>query len=390
MSSKSSKHRRQDRQRDLSEPESESDGDSRGAKRHHHHRRDKHERRDRHRSRSRSRSPEHHRTTKPEKHSSRNHKERNHSREDIHKPLKHRDQGNGDKRRERHQEEKIKEDKDEHREKHRRRDGDHESGRSNKSKNGNHKDKEELPPLRGKWDNDPGAESDDTQERASRTNHGAAQQTSQIRIKQESDLNDARRTQDAKRKPQNPFESQSIAAGPEAEDESGPPPEKEKPNFGVSGKLTEDSNTYRGVVIKYNEPPEARKPKRKWRFYVFKGDEELPVVHIHRQSAYLLGRERLIADLPIDHPSCSKQHAVLQYRLVEFQRPDGTMGKRVRPYIIDLESSNGTYINNNRIEGKRYYELKEKDVVKFGYSTREYVLLHDKSKDSELDEEQAE
>ena len=54
---------------------------------------------------------------------------------------------------------------------------------------------------------------------------------------------------------------------------------------------------------------------------------------------------------------------------------------RVLPYIIDLGSSNGTYLNNTRIEPQRYYELKEKDVVKFGYSSREYVLLHENSED---------
>lgn len=93
-----------------------------------------------------------------------------------------------------------------------------------------------------------------------------------------------------------------------------PPAEKEKPNFGLSGALTEDTNTFRGVVIKYNEPPEARIPKRRWRLYPFKNDEALPVMYVHRQSAYLLGRQRKIADIPIDHPSCSKQHAVFQYR----------------------------------------------------------------------------
>ena len=31
-----------------------------------------------------------------------------------------------------------------------------------------------------------------------------------------------------------------------------------------------------------------------------------------------------------------------------------------RPYVIDLESTNGTYVNNQRIESARYYELKEK------------------------------
>lgn len=62
-------------------------------------------------------------------------------------------------------------------------------------------------------------------------------------------------------------------------------------------------------------------------------------MHIHRQSAFLFGRDRVVsvrlikwrhhrslyklilmliqvADIPVDHPSCSKQHAVLQFRSV--------------------------------------------------------------------------
>nr|XP_033809576.1 smad nuclear-interacting protein 1 [Geotrypetes seraphini] len=165
---------------------------------------------------------------------------------------------------------------------------------------------------------------------------------------------------------------------------------KELPNFELSGALLEDTNTFRGVVIKYTEPPEARIPKKRWRLYPFKNDESLPVMYIHRQSAYLLGRQRRIADIPIDHPSCSKQHAVLQYRLAEYNRADGTTGRRVKPYIIDLGSGNGTYLNNQRIEPQRYYELKEKDVLKFGFSSREYVVLHESSDTSEVDKKPGE
>lgn len=162
---------------------------------------------------------------------------------------------------------------------------------------------------------------------------------------------------------------------------------KEKPNFGLSGKLTEERNTYRGIVIKYSEPPEARKPKRRWRLYPFKGEKALQTLYIHRESAYLIGRERKVVDLPVDHPSCSKQHAVLQYRLVPFTREDGSTGKRVRPYLIDLESANGTFINNKKIEPKKYVELLERDVIKFGFSSREYVLLHENSKDEAMDDD---
>ena len=198
---------------------------------------------------------------------------------------------------------------------------------------------------------------------------------------------DARRRRDDRppRVKQEPQENFEFGRSTDAVKEE--PKEKDKPDFKLSGKLAADTNTFKGVVIKYNEPPEARKPKRRWRLYVFKGDETLPTLHIHRQSAFLLGRDRKIADIPVDHPSCSKQHAVLQYRLVEYTRADDSRGRRVRPYIIDLDSANGTYVNNQRIDAQRFVELFEKDVIKFGYSSREYVILHDKVDTTEVDEE---
>lgn len=166
--------------------------------------------------------------------------------------------------------------------------------------------------------------------------------------------------------------------------------DKEKPNFGLSGKLAEDTNKVNGVVIKYAEPPEARIPKKRWRLYPFKGEQSLPTLYIHRQSCYLIGRDRKICDIPVDHPSCSKQHAALQYRLMPYERNDGSEGKRVIPYIIDLESANGTFLNNKQIDPKKYHQLMEKDVLKFGFSTREYVILHENAKDDETDEFAAE
>lgn len=169
--------------------------------------------------------------------------------------------------------------------------------------------------------------------------------------------------------------------------QKGPPVEKEKPNFGLSGKLTEDTNKVNGVVINYAEPSEARKPKRRWRLYPFKGEQSLQTFYIHRQSCFLIGRDRKICDIPVDHPSCSKQHAVLQYRLVPYEKDDGTTSKRVRPYILDMNSANGTFVNNKKIDSKKYVELLEKDVIKFGFSSREYVLLHENSKDDNLDDD---
>ncbi|KAI8818966.1 SMAD/FHA domain-containing protein [Fimicolochytrium jonesii] len=167
-------------------------------------------------------------------------------------------------------------------------------------------------------------------------------------------------------------------------DESGPSAprvEKEQPNFNVSGALAADQNTFKGVVLKYSEPPEARKPKERYRLYVFKGKEQIDLLHIHRQSAFLLGRDRVVADIPVDHPSCSKQHAAIQYRQIVETDPLGQVTRTVKPYIIDLDSANGTFINNSRIPGSRYVELKVGDTIKFGFSSRDYVLLSEEVAD---------
>jgi len=92
----------------------------------------------------------------------------------------------------------------------------------------------------------------------------------------------------------------------------------------------------------------------------------------------LLGRDRAVADIPLDHHSCSKQHAVIQFRSVPITDPvTGEPKRATRPYILDLDSTNGSFINKEKIEGSRYYELRERDVLKFGFSSREYVLLHE-------------
>ncbi|CAB4277761.1 unnamed protein product [Prunus armeniaca] len=145
--------------------------------------------------------------------------------------------------------------------------------------------------------------------------------------------------------------------------------QKEKPSFELSGKLAAETNRVRGITLLFTEPPDGRKPDVRWRLYVFKGGEVLnEPLYIHRQSCYLFGRERRVADVPTDHPSCSKQHAVIQFRQVEIEQPDGTLSKKVRPYLMDLGSTNKTFLNDTAIEPQRYYELMEKDTIRFGNS----------------------
>lgn len=166
------------------------------------------------------------------------------------------------------------------------------------------------------------------------------------------------------------------------------PAEKEKPSLKPSGALVADTNSYKGVVLKYSEPPEARLPSSssscsRYRLYVFKDKEQVDLLHINHQSAYLLGRERLVADIPIDHPSCSKQHAVLQYRQTVSRDPmsGSVLPSAIKLYIIDLGSANGTRVNRKQIPASRFYELRPGDIIQFGQSSREYVLMDESEVD---------
>ncbi|KAL5045659.1 SMAD/FHA domain-containing protein [Aspergillus fruticulosus] len=180
-----------------------------------------------------------------------------------------------------------------------------------------------------------------------------------------------------------PLPSQQDAYNTEVTGE-GPPPEKEKPNFANTGRLAAESNavTVNGdtVVLKYHEPPEARKPppRESWRLYVFKGKDLLEMVELNERSCWLIGRERLVVDFPLDHLSCSKQHAAIQFRYVEKRNEFGDRIGKVKPYLIDLESANGSTVNGDPAPAGRYMELRDKDMLKFGNSSREYVLMLDK------------
>eukprot|EP01071_Lankesteria_metandrocarpae_P008327 Lankesteria_metandrocarpae@DN4938_c0_g1_i1.p1 len=151
------------------------------------------------------------------------------------------------------------------------------------------------------------------------------------------------------------------------------PKKVEEPNFEVTGLLAAETSTRNGVVLKHSSPPEGRTPDKRWRLYMFKGnvgDEPSKILHLHRQQCYLVGKDPRVADVLLLHPTISKQHAVIQYRMVKGE---------VRPYLIDLGSVNGSFLNGTRIEKQRYYELLEQDMLRFGRSTRDLLLLHTKS-----------
>jgi smad nuclear-interacting protein 1 len=96
-----------------------------------------------------------------------------------------------------------------------------------------------------------------------------------------------------------------------------------------------------------------------------------------------LGREERVVDVVTAHPSCSGQHATLQFRCMmrkgeteeEWKLTENKDKGCVSLFLIDLDSTNSTSLNGERIESSRYVKIRHKDIIKFGGSKRDYILI---------------
>jgi len=72
-----------------------------------------------------------------------------------------------------------------------------------------------------------------------------------------------------------------------------------------------------------------------------------------------------LCDIKLDHPSISRRHAIIAH------------GSSGNVYLMDLGSSHGTFKNGKRLEANKREALADMDVIKFGASTREYIVRLD-------------
>jgi len=106
----------------------------------------------------------------------------------------------------------------------------------------------------------------------------------------------------------------------------------------------------------------------KWVLNVVKNNEKVgdPLgLNPETTPTFTIGRERA-SNLPLDHPSCSKQHATITFK---------KQGNLNVPQVTDLGSTNGTKLNGEEIIANKPYPIKAGDTVTFGGSTREYTFV---------------
>ena len=119
--------------------------------------------------------------------------------------------------------------------------------------------------------------------------------------------------------------------------------------------------------IPYVEPLWTGLCDGKYSFDVLKTGKIIDSIDITSKTHYVFGRLRN-CDIPMDHPSLSRYHAVVQYCSVE----KGNRG--VGWYLYDLGSTHGTWVNKRKIDPKIYVRLRVGYMIKFGGSSRLFIL----------------
>ncbi|XP_040917335.1 kanadaptin isoform X2 [Toxotes jaculatrix] len=137
--------------------------------------------------------------------------------------------------------------------------------------------------------------------------------------------------------------------------------------------------------LPYTEPPWGGiAPDTPYAFEILKNGAIVDRVPLTHRSFFVVGRLP-VCDVSLEHPSISRYHAVIQFR---GQAGEGeSVGEERGFYVHDLGSTHGTVVNKNKIPPKTYIRLRVGHVLKFGGSTRLFILQgpeFDEEEESEL------
>ncbi|KAJ4939344.1 hypothetical protein JOQ06_028793 [Pogonophryne albipinna] len=137
--------------------------------------------------------------------------------------------------------------------------------------------------------------------------------------------------------------------------------------------------------IPYTEPLwGGTAPDTPYALEILKNGTIIDTVPLTDKSYIVVGRLP-VCDVPLDHPSISRYHAIIQYR--REQGEGESVGEERGFYVHDLGSTHGTVVNKNKIPPKTFIRIRVGHVLKFGGSTRLFILQgpeFDEEKESEL------
>eukprot|EP00092_Neocalanus_flemingeri_P004745 GFUD01005110.1.p1 GENE.GFUD01005110.1~~GFUD01005110.1.p1 ORF type:complete len:740 (-),score=266.57 GFUD01005110.1:100-2319(-) len=133
--------------------------------------------------------------------------------------------------------------------------------------------------------------------------------------------------------------------------------------------------TIQTLPLQYLEPSWGGVPDKPYYLEILKNGTIVEKVKLENKSFFSIGRLP-VCDVPFEHPSLSRYHAVLQFKT------NPSPEKPVGFYLFDLDSTHGSFHNKKKCFPKTFYRLRVGHMLKFGGSTRT-VLLQGPDEDEE-------
>ncbi|KAK6628855.1 hypothetical protein RUM43_002671 [Polyplax serrata] len=134
------------------------------------------------------------------------------------------------------------------------------------------------------------------------------------------------------------------------------------------------------IPVPYKEPKWSGLPPNPYSFEVIKSGTIVETIDLCKRPYHVFGRLGN-CDIVMAHPTVSRFHAVMQYRV----EGDNNYGPGY--YVYDLGSTHGTFLNKNRLKPNVYYRVQVGHMIKIGLSTRNFILQgpqEDEEAESEL------
>ncbi|KAA0197442.1 hypothetical protein HAZT_HAZT009717 [Hyalella azteca] len=127
------------------------------------------------------------------------------------------------------------------------------------------------------------------------------------------------------------------------------------------------SHNLKTVPIPYKEPSWSSHPPDGYSFEVLKGGVVVDTIKLDKP--FLVFGRLAQCDVMLEHPSISRFHCIVQYRGVTSEAAEAGI------YVYDLSSTHGSYQNKYRLQPKVYNRLRVGHMLKFGGSSRNFVLM---------------
>jgi pSer/pThr/pTyr-binding forkhead associated (FHA) protein len=128
--------------------------------------------------------------------------------------------------------------------------------------------------------------------------------------------------------------------------------------------------------LQYNIPESSAIPPVEYTLEVLRDGSIIDYISLSNRSYTVFGRSP-DSDVVLEHPTISRYHAIVQYKS-EFEH-----GQPAGLYLYDCGSTHGTFINKKRLEPKVYVRIKIGYIIKFGQSTRLYLVQGDSSAEAD-------